>query len=194
MVAYAIWTCKIGTGLTILEEAVGEEQRVGRRIETTDVAALSHETVVHLHGILHLAIREDDDMLEDHAIANEAGSIGKADDTDIDQAHCTLHLRIGTKMDILDFTYIAHEATIFDNGAITTNALSIVACFLMEHSHKFGFLAGLNHLKGCLHRGQAIVENHFKSTIFLQHTDLDAIGKGSIAACAYITYIVEGHI
>ena len=29
VVAYTIWTCEIGTGLTILEEAVGEEQRVG---------------------------------------------------------------------------------------------------------------------------------------------------------------------
>ena len=111
MVAYAIWTCKIGTGLTILEEAVGEEQRVGRRIETTDVAALSDETVVHLHGILHLAIRKDDDMLEDYTIANETGCIGKADDTDIDKSDSTFYLRIGTKMDILDFAHIAHEAT-----------------------------------------------------------------------------------
>ena len=126
VVAYAIWTCKIGTGLTILEEAVGEEQRVGRRIETTDVAALSHETIVHLHGILHLAVRKNDDMLKDYTIANETGRIRKTDDADIDQANCALHLRIGTEMDILDFANIAHAAAIFDDGAITTNALSVM--------------------------------------------------------------------
>ena len=183
VVAHAIRTSEIGTGLTVLEEAVGEEQRVGRRIETTDVAALAHEAIVHLHGILHLAVREDDDMLKNHAIANEAGSIGKADNADIDQTHCTLHLRIGTEMNILDFAHIAHEATILDDGSIATNAFGIFARFLMQHSHKFGFAACLNDLKGSLHRGQAIVENHFKTAVFLQHTDLNAIGKGSVAAC-----------
>ena len=123
-------------------------------------------------------------MLEDYTITNETGSIGKADDTDIDKSDSTFYLSIGTEMDILDFAHIAHETTFFNDGAIATNAFGIFARFLMQHSHKFGFAAGLNHLKSCLHRGQAIVENHFKSTIFLQHTDFNAIGKGSVATCA----------
>ena len=75
MVRSAEGAAESSTGLTISHKRIGEEQARLCRKPVGDLTSLTHEAILHLHGIINRATITDNRILTDHACSDKHWSV-----------------------------------------------------------------------------------------------------------------------
>ena len=94
MVRGAEGSAESSTGLTIRHKRVGEEQARLSRKAVGNLASLTHEAILHLHGVIDRAAVTDNRVLTDHSRSDKHGGIHRTHHRTLRKSSCSTDLAV----------------------------------------------------------------------------------------------------
>ena len=163
-------TAEGSTGLTIGHKRVGEEQRCFSRKTVGYLTSLTHEAVLHLHGVVDRTTIADNGVLADHTRTNEYRSIHRTHHGTLRESCSTTDLTVTLDDGVGNIFGIDNLHVITDIAAIRTRYAELILNHLLQTLLQLLITLMLHHQTGHL-RIQLTEDGHITITHLVEHGD-----------------------